>query len=504
MPSFAFWKSSKADESKSPLLSDAAVKAELSVIIPNTSKAVDLNPGSQDAGVFLFDEDATEIPGDETPVVERDPNVQNKTTLEQPNTLPSEHTSNTAETNNSLLDIDEQSPCPHSPALVPEAPSNAKESSTNKATNIHKETAADIADIDNHTPHGSSPVPEPASAGKNSVPSIMESSEVEGRSSSAQPQALSPVPKEAGLVLDVEKRTVRRRMNTIETNMRDRDSGVYMSDSEGSPNFSRPFSVASTETGPLRTRVRSLSKPAPPSPQRTNSIARLQRPAELNLGFNGTDSAKPKSELDLRFDVIRNSKTQSKAALRSPTQLLQDRLNISTRRKDVEEKVRVFTPPRATVSGCLLPGPGAQAEAFTSTSVRAKTEAGSRPAWWCKVDKLVVFDGIESQGDGELKLKTRTSKGLTIARRRGDLETVVIPMDCAHCIEMLNRHEWKYDMRVCKRSVCWDCKERCKWEFEQEKTANVATPRADVNRERADSMLDDHSGSYGMTKEVVV
>jgi hypothetical protein len=243
MPSFAFWKSSKPDESKSPLLSDAAVKAELSVIIPNTSKAVDLNPGSQDAGVFLFDEDATEIPGDETPVVERDPNVQNKTTLEQSKTLPSEHTSNTAETNNSLLDIDEQSPCPHSPALVPEAPSNAKESSTNKATNIHKETAADIADIDNHTPHGSSPVPEPASAGKNSVPSIMESSEVEGRSSSAQPQALSPVPKEAGLVLDVEKRTVRRRMNTIETNMRDRDSGVYMSDSEGSPNFSRPFSV---------------------------------------------------------------------------------------------------------------------------------------------------------------------------------------------------------------------------------------------------------------------
>lgn len=498
MPSFAFWKSSKPDESKSPLLSDAAVKAELSVIIPNTSKAVDLNPGSQDAGVFLFDEDAKEIPGDETPVVERDPAVQKNTTLEQPKTLPSEHTSNAAEINNSLLDIDEPAPCPHSPALVPEAPSNAKESDTNKATNIHEERAADMANIE------SSPVPQPESAGMTSASSILESSEVEGISSSIQPPALSPVPKEAGPVLDVGKRTVRKRMNTIETNMRDRDSGVYMSDSDGSPNFSRPFSVASSETGPLRTRVTSLSKPATPSPQRTNSIARLQRPAELNLGFNGTESAKPKSELDLRFDVIRNSKTQSKAALRSPTQLLQDRLNISTRRKDVEEKVRVFTPPRATVSGCLLPGPSAQAQAFTSTSVRAKTEAGSRPAWWCKVDKLVVFDGIESQGDGELRLKTRTSKGLTIARRRGDLETVVIPMDCAHCIEMLNRHEWKYDMRVCKRSVCWDCKERCKWEFEQEKTANVATPRADVNRERADSMLDDHSRSYGLTKEVVV
>jgi hypothetical protein len=52
--------------------------------------------------------------------------------------------------------------------------------------------------------------------------------------------------------------------------------------------------------------------------------------------------------------------------------------------------------------------------------------------------------------------------------------------------------------------VCWDCKERCKWEFEQEKTANIATPRADVNRERADSMLDDQSRSFGLTKEVVV
>jgi hypothetical protein len=177
---------------------------------------------------------------------------------------------------------------------------------------------------------------------------------------------------------------------------------------------------------------------------------------------------------------------------------------MSPKKKDAEEKVRIFTPPRATVNGCMLPGPGAQTEAFTSTSVRAKTEAGGRPAWWCKFDKLVVFDGVERLASGEARLKTRTSKGLSIARRLGDLETVVIPLDCSHCHEMLNRHEWKYDMRVCKRSVCWDCKERCKWELEQE-MASAPTPRTDANRERADSMLqDEQSRSSDFAKEIAV
>lgn len=504
MPSFAFWKSSKPDESKSPLLSDAAVKAELSVIIPNTSKAVDLNPGNQDAGVFLFDDDAREIPGDETPVIEQKPPVVVETTSDDSNSLTNELSSTTNETQHSLLDAKELSPCSHLPALVPEAPSSAKESTASEPPSICTETAASKVDNGINVPQASSPVPEQNLEAGTSTPSRTESGTDEERPSPSRSQPLSLVPKEAGPMLDIEKGTARRRFNTIETSMRDRDSGVYMSDSETSPNFSRPFSVAGTETTPLRSRVTSLSKPATPSPQRTNSIVRLQRPAELNLGFNSpTSSPKPRSELDVRHNIIQNSKTRSKAALRSPTQLLQDRLNMTqSQRKEVEDKARVFTPPRAAVNGCLLPGPGAQAEAFTSTSVRAKTEAGHRPAWWCKVDKLVVFDGVERQQDGELRLKTRTSKGLTIARRRGDLETVVIPMDCAHCIEMLNRHEWKYDMRVCKRSVCWDCKERCKWELEQEKLS-AATPRADVNRERADSMLDVQGGS-NMAKEITV
>ncbi|KAJ4355116.1 hypothetical protein N0V95_003198 [Ascochyta clinopodiicola] len=492
MPSFAFWKSSKLDEAKTPLLSDATVAAELSAIVPGVSKDVVLNPGNQDSGVFLFDDDAQEISEDHAPDGEPLP-------LSMIEVTPEEHEQMTAgelAAEKSLLDDGEPSPHPITPSLAPEQPLQTGTS------DVSKQVAAEEA-----VPKESEVEPaQPEILTQEAEhPTAVESSQEDETHPPSSSRPVSLVPKELGPSLSVEKRPSPALVK-VETNMRDRDSGVYMSDSESSPARSRPSSVVSNDNVLARSRVSSLSKPTAASPQRTNSIARLQRPAELNLGFNSApDAAKPRSELDLRYDLIRNSKTQSKAALRSPTQLLQDRLNMSPRKKDIEEKVRIFTPPRATVNGCMLPGPGGQTEAFTSTSVRARTEAGGRPAWWCKFDKLVVFDGVERQVDGEMGLKTRTSKGLSIARRLGDLETVVIPLDCAHCHEMLNRHEWKYDMRVCKRSVCWDCKERCKWELEQEKTASVFTPRTEANRERADSMLqDEKSRNYGPGKEVAV
>lgn len=246
----------------------------------------------------------------------------------------------------------------------------------------------------------------------------------------------------------------------------------------------RPYSFSSGHTN--------TTKPQSTT-QRTESTARrLHRPTELNLGNSIPDASKPQSELEKRFHLMRDSKTQLKAALRSPTQLLQERLNMSPKKSKHEEKVHAFVPPQPSRNGCLLPGPAGQIEAFTSTSVRARTEAGGRPAWWCKSDRLVVFDGIDIQEDGEMKIHTRTSKGLSIARRRGDTEMIVIPMDCEHCQEMLNRHEWKYDIQVCKRSVCWDCKERCKWEREQEiKQQGETRSRMGGNRDRADSMLQD-------------
>ncbi|KAF2823044.1 hypothetical protein CC86DRAFT_299693 [Ophiobolus disseminans] len=166
-------------------------------------------------------------------------------------------------------------------------------------------------------------------------------------------------------------------------------------------------------------------------------------------------------------------------------------------KKSRHDKVRVFVPPQPSRNGCLLPGPAGQVEAFASASVRARTGSNGRPAWWCKTDKLVVFDGINLRVDGQVTVHTRTSKGLSIARRRGDTETIIIPMDCAHCQEMLNRHEWKYDIQVCKRSVCWDCKERCKWEHEQTNKEHAAsvTATTERNRDRADSVLQDNEVS---------
>ncbi|KAH3990680.1 hypothetical protein HBH70_201870 [Parastagonospora nodorum] len=258
----------------------------------------------------------------------------------------------------------------------------------------------------------------------------------------------------------------------------------------------KPVSVVATpETPQMRPAsfsTRSVSSQSPSTAAQAGSTPRrLHRPTELNLGSVAPTSNKPESELEKQFSLMRNSKTQSKAALRSPTQLLQERLSMSTTKQKEEVKVRVFVPPQPPRNGCLLPGPAGQMGAFSSTSVRARTEGG-RPAWWCKTDKLVVFDGIDAEANGEVTIRARTSKGLSIARRRGDTETVVIPMNCKHCQEMLKRHEWKYDIQVCRRSVCWDCKERCKWEQEQEiKERAEASMEVKAERERADSVLQD-------------
>lgn len=241
---------------------------------------------------------------------------------------------------------------------------------------------------------------------------------------------------------------------------------------------------------------RSSATTTPPPPQHEKApTRRLHRPTELNLGNMTSNPSKPQSELEKQFDLMRNSKTQAKAALRSPTQLLKQRLSTSSGSEKRESKVHAFVPPQPLRNGCLMPGPAGQMASFASTSVRARTQGG-RPAWWCKTDKLVVFDGIDLQDDGTEKVHTRTSKGLSIARRRGDIETIIVPMTCAHCQDMLHRTEWKQEVRVCRRSVCWDCKERSKWEMEQEnKERAESTGLIETNeiRERADSVLQDDS-----------
>jgi hypothetical protein len=483
MPSFAFWKSTKADPSKAPLLPDDAAADESSIVIPLVPKSLDLNPDGEDSGVFLFDDDAVPLQSPQPdrvseaePLIASLPALQQDTSIQKPQQEVEAQVKNYSK---KLISIDYEDP----PAPPPKpSPSSQHESTAavddpNIATKEEKSKAAQQA--------------------QDVAPQ--------------QPEPVSSHPEQTANRESPLKGPVSPATGTITTQPRDRDSGVYVSDDDSLPPQSRPTSLALTESN-QRSRNASVSSKhtvstSTSSPrQRTNSIARLKRPAELNLGVNPvSDSSKPRSELEKRYDLIRNSKTQSKAALRSPTALLQERLNMSTKKERFEEeKTRVFIPPRQTTNGCWLPGPGAQVDAFTSTSVRARTEAGGRPAWWCKVDKLVVFDSVDVGSDGDMKIHTRTSKGLSISRRRGDMETIVIPMDCAHCQEMLNRHEWKYDMRVCKRSVCWDCKERCKWELDQEKlTSRETAIKSDGNRYRADSVLQDEEQEEGHTVEKV-
>jgi hypothetical protein len=69
---------------------------------------------------------------------------------------------------------------------------------------------------------------------------------------------------------------------------------------------------------------------------------------------------------------------------------------------------------------------------------------------------------------------------------------------------MLNRHEWTYDIQVCRRSVCWDCKERCKWERDLEIKQQVEK-KEQRERERADSVLqDDEAGEEDLMRKMAI
>ncbi|KAH7081385.1 hypothetical protein BKA63DRAFT_207223 [Paraphoma chrysanthemicola] len=423
MPSFTFWKSAKADETKSPLLSDAHGTSESAQVVRIAGK-IDLNPGNEESGVFVFEDVDSHH--------ERSGLMAYTDQDSQAGRVPRTHRTSLSDADATLLS-DEQ---------------------VQRKCEVSPEEAGLL----------------PLSRGSN-----------------AQEETASMQAQEA-LVESPQKRVLR-------AISQDRDSGVYFStDSEQSPS-SRPISVASrpAHVQPRPSSLALRDNPVANTQRVETTPRRLHRPTELNLGATDTSTSKPKSELEKRFDLMRNSKTQSKAALRSPTELLKERLNMSPKKGTHGEKIRAFVPPQPSRNGCLLPGPVGQPDGFTSTSVRARTETGGRPAWWCKFDKLVVFDGAELRDGEEPAIRTRTSKGLSIARRRGDTETIIIPMNCAHCQDMLNRHEWKYDIQVCRRSVCWECRERCKWEQQQEMKARDESNawRGEGNRDRADSVLQD-------------
>lgn len=454
MPSFAFWKSSKADAKVDETINAAGTNHEDEMQHPLLTKPIpspnlDLDTGNQDSGKFTF-EDMEQLAT--TPLQKFKDFVRPSAALSS--------SIGQVDADAALLDDEHiQSRC------------SSDEAEQETASTVHIRNHSNQVRQINLPP--TRPAPSPTRVPEDEVHALSCDEKV---LPPPTPARVAPQPQE--------------------TSQKESAAGLNSPPTRPAPHTPPPSRVAplpprSDVSRPSSTfSTRSISTTHSPSPSQSTDITtkRLHRPTELNLGSVTNGRSRAPSELEKQSSLMRSSTTQSKAALLSPTALLNQRLNGSSTSKNRESKVHVFVPPSPPRDGCLLPGPAGQAVAFTSTSVPAKTEKG-RPAWWCKWDKLVVFDGMETGADGATQPLTRTSKGLSIARRRGDTETVVIPLNCAHCQEMLNRHDWKYDMQVCKRSVCSDCKERCKWESEQERVKT--SPETEGNRYRADSVLQD-------------
>lgn len=249
---------------------------------------------------------------------------------------------------------------------------------------------------------------------------------------------------------------------------------------EGLPSIIRPVTPQLSPT---------IARPATPQglPTTTTEIHEVPNDPEANIQHPDTRATRLQSQL-----ASLNSPVQSPPTYQSPTRRLQHQhtfvlpsrtpsnLTSSPQRPATKPVSAVsFTPPT-----CLFPRPHTSSAASTCTSVRARTAAAGRPAWWCKIDALVIFDGLEELGGGRTKVRARTSKGLGVARRGGEVESVVVEVQCGHCWGVLGRRGWKVDVRVCGRGVCTGCGERARWEGEMER-------EREGRRERADSVLQD-------------
>lgn len=136
--------------------------------------------------------------------------------------------------------------------------------------------------------------------------------------------------------------------------------------------------------------------------------------------------------------------------------------------------------------GCILPGPAYTTNPFELGSVKAYTVSGS-PAWFCRHDRLVIFDGIQTHPESGVKtFLCRTSKGLEAARKQCPRESVYVDLACDHCTEMLGRKKWAYVARVRRLSVCHNCRERC---LQEEENKRVEVAKDAEMKIRRDSFL---------------
>ena len=129
--------------------------------------------------------------------------------------------------------------------------------------------------------------------------------------------------------------------------------------------------------------------------------------------------------------------------------------------------------------GCILLGPRRSLVPLDVTQqIQASTTNGS-PVWYCRRDKLVVFEGVRvDSGLGVKRLITRSSRGLAFSRRNCEKLSIRVEIPCHHCQAVLKRSSWVFHEQVLETRVCRACQDRCWAEWERQKVQQLEDARS--------------------------
>lgn len=147
---------------------------------------------------------------------------------------------------------------------------------------------------------------------------------------------------------------------------------------------------------------------------------------------------------------------------------------------------------------CILPGPKYTKRPFDITAIKGTTAAG-KAAWWCRHDRLVVFDGLKPEQEDYTeknwkRLLVRTSKGLEMSRKNCPKEVIRVDIPCGHCRDALGMQSWMYEAKIKKSRICEGCQAKCWEEVEKEKVEIAARVENEDNRRDSFLMQVDEKG----------
>lgn len=143
---------------------------------------------------------------------------------------------------------------------------------------------------------------------------------------------------------------------------------------------------------------------------------------------------------------------------------------------------------------CILPGPKSATRPFDIADIKGRTSEG-KAAWWCRHDRLVVFDGLkpgdeDARPENEMtdvrhwkRLLVRTSKGLEISRKNCKKEVIHVDIPCEHCRDVLGKEVWMFEAKVKRLRVCLGCQEKCWREVERQEREAGETGKEDTRRD---------------------